>query len=106
MATKADLQAVLARHIGADCGISARNLAAQLDISERELRKMISLLIIEDGAGIAGTPASGYFIPATPAELNETVEFHKHRALHELLKASRLSGIPLLELAGQMRLKD
>ena len=106
MATKAQLQGLLAQHIGADNGISARNLAAQLDVPERELRRMISLLIIEDGAGIAGTPASGYFIPATSAELNDTVEFHKHRALHELLKASRLSGIPLLELAGQLRLKN
>lgn len=105
MASKAQLQYLLSRHIGADNGIGARELAAQLDVSERELRKMISLLIIEDGAGIAGTPASGYFIPATPAEMDETVEFHKHRALHELLKASRLSGIPMMELAGQLKLK-
>lgn len=105
MASKADLQAILARHIGAKNGIRARDLAGELDITERELRKMISLLIIEDGAGIAGTPAHGYFMPANASELDETVEFHKHRALHELLKASRLSGKPLAELAGQLRLK-
>ena len=106
MATKAQLQGLLAQHIGADNGISARNLAAQLDITERELRKMISEAIFEEGRAILGIPATGYFIAATPEETLETAAQHVKRARHELLKASRLTGKPLLELAGQMRLKD
>jgi hypothetical protein len=65
----------------------------------------VSDLIIDGGHVIAGTPASGYFVPADAAELDHTIEFHKSRALHELLKASRLSGNAYLELAGQLRVK-
>jgi hypothetical protein len=102
---RARVLAALMQHQGAANGIGARDLAQICELSERELRKAISVLIIDDGTAIAGTPRSGYFVAVTPEEINETVEFHKGRALHELLKASRLSGTPLLELAGQLRLK-
>lgn len=103
--TKHVVVAALQGHTGKANGIGARELAANVGCSERELRKLISELIIEDGYAIAGTPSSGYFIPANHDECLETVEFHKRRALHELLKASRLSGKPVLELAGQLLLK-
>lgn len=106
MANRADLIAALSRHIGRDNGIRARDLAAELAISERELRKLISEAIIDDGKAILGIPATGYFIAATTEETLETAAQHVKRARHELLKASRLTGTPLLELAGQMRLKD
>jgi biotin operon repressor len=104
-ADRARVLAALSSHHGRANGINGRELAQICEISERELRHAISDLIIEDGVAVVGTPRSGYFIAATPEETNETVEFHKGRALHELLKASRLSGTPLLELAGQLRLK-
>jgi len=97
--------AALSSHVGIGNGVRARDLARCVGCCERELRKHISTLIIDEGAHIGGRPATGYFIAEHPDELVDTIEFHLKRGRHELLKASRLSGKPLLELAGQERIK-
>lgn len=96
--------AALQRHIGMGNGIKGRDLAARLGCSGRELRDHISELIFRDQVHIGGRPTTGYFIAEQPAELVDTVKFHHKRGLHELKKASVLSGKPLLELAGQEQL--
>lgn len=105
MASTHDLTAVLAHHIGRGKGIRGEDLARLLGIEPRQVRKLISVAIEEDGAAICGHPSTGYFIAASAEELMETVDFHKHRAMHELRKASRLSNIPLPDLIGQLHLK-
>lgn len=95
---------VLQRHIGADCGITARDLAAAASITEREVRAQVSALR-EEGIAVCGHPRTGYFIARTSAELETTVEYLKGRALHSLRLASRLTRIPLPDLIGQLKLK-
>ena len=95
---------VLQRHIGADRGITARDLAAAASITEREVRAQVSALR-EEGIAVCGHPRTGYFIARTPAELETTVEYLKGRALHSLRLASRLTRIPLPDLIGQLKLK-
>ncbi len=104
MATTHDLTAVLARHIGRGNGIRGEDLAKLLGLESRQVRKLISDAIEEDGTAICGHPSTGYFIASNADELMETVDFHKHRALHELRKASQLSKIPLSDLIGQLHL--
>lgn len=105
MATTHDLTAVLKHHIGRGRGIRGEDLAKCLGLETRQVRKLISVAIEEDGAAICGHPSTGYFIASNAEELMETVDFHKGRAMHELRKASRLSKIPLPDLIGQLHLK-
>ena len=95
----------LSKHQGRDKGISARLLALQLDIPPRRLRQLISQAR-EDGIAICGKPASGYFVPTTPEELQETCAFLQGRALHSLRKLSRMKQVSLPTLLGQLMLNQ
>lgn len=105
MATKHDLLQVLSEHIGAAKGIRGQDLAHLLNVSTRELRKLISQTIQQDATAICGQPSTGYYIASCEKELKSTIEFHKCRAMHELRKASQLSKIPLADLVGQLHLR-
>lgn len=101
MATSNQLIAALSGHVGKGNGISAKVLAARLDMDDtRPLRKLISQAIEADGVAICGTPRDGCYLAATAEELVETIEFHDHRAKHELKKAGRLRRM-LGDLFGQ-----
>lgn len=101
MATSNQLRTALAGHTGKGNGISSKALAARLGLGDtRYLRKLITQAIEADGVAICGTPRDGYYIAATAEELVETIEFHDHRAKHELKKAGRLRGM-LGDLFGQ-----
>lgn len=91
----------LSAHQGCASGIAAQRLAEQLQVPARRLRKLISQAR-EDGIAICGKPASGYFMPVTPEELQETCEFLEHRAMHSLRKLSRMKKVALPVLLGQM----
>lgn len=105
MTTTTALLNALSRHQGRDSGIGASALAAQLQVSPRRLRKLISAAR-EDGIAICGKPASGYFMPTTPDELQETCAFLEHRALHSLRKLSRMKKVALPVLLGQLLLNQ
>lgn len=105
MATKHEVLAVLARHIGKGNGIRGEDLARAIGVPSREVRKHITNLVNDDQIGICGHPATGYYIASSKQEIDETVEFHRSRALHELKKASSLTGQPLADLVGQLHLK-
>lgn len=104
MAIQDDLLAALARHIGRENGIGAAELARELGIPERRLRRLISAAI-EGGAGIVGRPETGYYIPRTAEDVAEKIDLHRSRARHELRMASRLRKLVLPDLTGQMKLK-
>ena len=55
-----------------------------------------------DGIAVCGTPETGYYIAADAEELQQTIDFLKHRALHSLTLASRMSKIPMPDLIGQL----
>ncbi len=101
---RARVLAALSLHPGRHNGIGARDLAQVLGLSMRELRAAISELRME-GIAVCGTPETGYFIAATPEELEETCAFLRDRALHSLTLESKLRHVPLPELLGQLRLK-
>jgi biotin operon repressor len=105
MATKADLQAVLAReHIGRHNGIAAELLALVLGCEARHVRALVTELR-EQGVAVCGHPKTGYFIAQTPEELESTCQFLRSRAMHSLVLESKLRHVPLPELLGQLRLK-
>ena len=99
----AELEAALAEHIGAAQGISAEALAAHLDIPPRRLRALVSIAR-ELGTAICGHPATGYYIAATAAELEETCRFLRARAMHSLRIEAQLRRIPLPDLLGQLHI--
>lgn len=103
MKTKHDLFKLIALRIGAHRGAPVGTLAFHLDIAERDVRKLVTELRL-DGIAVCGTPKTGYYIAETAEELQQTVDFLTHRALHSLTLASRMSRIPLPELVGQLRI--
>lgn len=104
MATKHDLQGVLARHIGKANGATASALSAALGVTTRAVRHLVTELR-EDGTAVCGTPRDGYFIAANAEELERTLAFLRSRAMHSLTLESRLRRMPLADLVGQLRLK-
>lgn len=99
---------VLANHAGAAAGISARDLVRKIcgisvEAGERRLRSMIEQLRLA-GHPIAATPANGYFLARTDAELDETCEFLYARAMTSLQQVAALRRVALPDLRGQLRL--
>lgn len=103
--TASELLATLSRHQGAEAGIRAQDLAAQLQVPERHVRKLVSELR-KEGVAICAHPSTGYFIPATPEELQQSCEFLENRALKSLLLMSRMKNVSLPTLLGQLALKQ
>jgi biotin operon repressor len=103
MTTSSQLITVLSRHIGKGNGIGVKQLAAILGTTERHIRTLVSDLR-DEGHAICGTPKDGYYIAANAAELEQTCEFLRSRALHSLTLESRLRKIPLTDLIGQLHL--
>lgn len=101
--TKTDLEMLLMRHIGAERGVTAKAIAEALGCTERLVRELVTELRM-DGRALCGHPATGYFIAATKAEIEQTCAFLRRRAMHSLVLESRLSGMPLADLVGQLRL--
>lgn len=98
------LNALSSSHKGRTNGIHGDRLAAQLGLDTRELRKLISALRTE-GTAIVGTPETGYYVAQTADELDECCQFLRRRALHSLTLESKLRGIALPELLGQLHLR-
>ena len=96
--------AYLSGHIGRDKGVRAREVAAFIGWSEREVRKFISELR-EHGHPVCGTPRTGYYIAGTNEEWQETDAFLYARAMHTLRRLAQVRKISIPDLLGQLRLK-
>ena len=101
MQTNDQLVTLLSRHIGQGNGIGVKDIARQIGTNERHVRTMVSDLR-DEGLAVCGTPRHGYYIAATPEELEETCTFLRRRAMHSLGLESRLRRIPLPDLLGQL----
>ncbi len=101
--------AALTRHIGAQEGISGRDLVAVIGrvfgvrTDERMLRKAIEQLR-RDGHHVCGTPAEGYYIAEHEEELNRTCRFLYERAMTTLAQVAAMKRVALPDLRGQLRL--
>lgn len=103
--TSSELLMILSRHRGAAAGIKCADLAVQAGIQERQVRKLISDLRFE-GTAIVGTPETGYYMAESPEEIKQFTDFHFARARHSLGIISRVRGIAMPSLLGQLSLMD
>lgn len=102
--------AELARHIGADSGIHVAELVRRISgqpvssaLLERKVRQHITDLRLQ-GHHICGHPASGYYMAANGRELDATCAYLRARAMSSLVIISKLQGVAMPELMGQMSL--
>lgn len=100
----------LAKHIGRSRGVRADILVAHITgdpgpdpAGMRKLRQVITELRMA-GHHVCGHPASGYYMAATPEELDATCEFLYERAMTGLTQISRMKNIALPDLRGQLKL--
>lgn len=94
---------LLSHHIGKGNGISAKQVAHQLGVNERHVRRLVETLR-KDGMAVCGTPKDGYYIAASAEELEQTCEFLYARAMCSLQQISFMKKIPLPDLRGQLHL--
>jgi len=100
--TVAELLELLKSHVGRERGISQAELAAHLGCSTRHARKLVQAARM-DSIAVCGHPDTGHFIARTREELEETCEFLRSRALSSLVQESKLRGMPLADLVGQLK---
>lgn len=98
----------LSMHVGADSGVHVGALVREIcgetnSRLERELRHIVEELR-EKGHHICAHPSTGYFIAATPQELEATCKFLRDRAMASLKKEAAMRKVSLPELIGQLRL--
>jgi hypothetical protein len=100
----------LQHHIGADKGIHVRELVYRItgdlfrsDAMERRVREIVTELRM-DGQHVCGHPSTGYYMAATPEELQATCEFLFSRAMTGLQQISRMKNVSLPDLRGQLHL--
>jgi hypothetical protein len=107
--TRDAVLAALARHIGCERGVTARDLVAEAaglfgrPSDERILRQVIEALRRE-GEHVCGTPSEGYYLARTPEELDRTCLFLYHRAMTTLTQVAAMKRVSLPDLRGQLRL--
>lgn len=104
---------VLSHHIGASKGIDAHTLADEVcnfhipphDFAniERQIRSVI-VELREQGQHICAHPCTGYYIAATPDELDATCEFLYDRAMCSLKQIAAMKRIAMPDLRGQLHL--
>lgn len=104
MVTMHQLLAVLSRHIGAQNGISADELAATLGTQPRHVRTLVTELR-DEGAAVCAHPTTGYFMAADGDELERYyIAYIESRALHGLRLVARTRRIALPDYLGQLKL--
>ena len=100
---------LLENHNGANNGMHMRDLAFRLygpsasDFEHRQVRKLIVALRCE-GHPVCGRPDTGYFLAATPDELDTTCEFLIQRVMTTLEQIARMKGRSIPDLRGQLGL--
>jgi hypothetical protein len=100
---------VLSRHIGAAQGLHVDELVFALTATasnahlERQVRTVVTALRLQ-GQHICGHPRSGYYIAATPEDLDATCEFLLERAMTGLSQVAAMRRVSLPDLRGQLRL--
>lgn len=109
--TRAELLEALARHIGRAQGVTARDLVREItglnpqseEAAKRELRSVVEDLRME-GWHVCAHPGEGYYMAATPEELDRTCVFLYARAIKSLLQIARMKKVSDPDLRGQLRL--
>lgn len=105
---RAYLLDVLSRHIGRRNGVTASALVDELrargiDTNARDLRECV-VSLRNDGYHVCAHPSDGYYLAENDEELNQTCLFLYDRAMTSLTQVSRMKGISLPDLRGQLKL--
>lgn len=109
MITPDAVLAALSRHIGAERGVSVRELTREVleapgeAADERAVRHAIQELR-ERGHHVCAHPSTGYFLAATDEELNRTCLYLTERAMCSLRQVAAMKKVSLPDLKGQLRL--
>lgn len=107
--TSAAVLSALSHHIGVGNGVHSDLLVHEIlghfggAAYERRLRQIVTALRLE-GHHVCAHPLHGYFIAATPEELDATCAFLYERALASLTQISRMKQVSLPDLRGQLHL--
>ena len=109
--TRDRVLAALAEHIGADAGVSVRELTARVvggplwvtDGAERAVRAIVQELR-EAGHHVCAHPQHGYFMASNQAELDATCEYLHARAMCSLRQVAAMRRVSEPDLRGQLRL--
>ena len=103
-----ELLTLMQHHIGIERATTVERLVKEFHdrfdrkCTARDLRAMVQELRME-GQHICAHPRCGYFMAATPSELDETCEFLRQRALSSLMQISAMKRVSLPDLVGQKR---
>ena len=100
-----ELRQLLSHRIGKANGIHLTGLINATLLSGRLIRKAIEALRME-GLHICGKPATGYYIAATPDELEETIVFMESRAVKSFRQIAAMKKVGLQALYQQMSLRE
>ena len=94
-------------HPGREQAISLPALALRTGIDERRVQSIVRELIITHGARIDSTSGSppGYFWISTQEEVERAYDRLLKRGRKIILRASRLRGMSLDDVLGQIRLE-
>ena len=101
---QSDFITIMQNHIGKANAIGGEDLARLIGVDPRKLRYM-TVSVIEEGIALCSHPANGYWIAENATELEDTCQFHRSRALHELAKEAKLRKLTLPDLLGQLHLR-
>lgn len=114
MLTNERLLAVLCHHVGAANGISIARLIGEMcaplkihagDVQsfERAARELVVEVRLA-GSHVCASPRDGYYMAATPEELDATCTFLYDRAMTSLTQVAAMKRISLPDLRGQLHL--
>jgi len=109
--TPAQVLTELSHHIGQAEGIHVRDLVARITgqrVESEQLERRVRQIVTElrmDGVHVCGHPSAGYYMAATPEELEHTLQFLRSRAMSSLALESRMRRISMPELIGQLTLQ-
>jgi len=99
----------LSRHIGAAQGVRVDELVAEITgktstpHDERDLRQAV-VKLRDAGYHVCASPAGGYYLAATDAELDATCTFLFERAMTTLRQIAAMKRVSLPDLRGQLHL--
>ena len=115
--TRERLLTVLARHVGSARGVTIGRLvdemaavvgvrhldAAEHATAERNVRELVVQLRLA-GYHVCSHPSTGYFMAATPEELDAACTFLYDRAMTSLSQVAAMKRVSLPDLRGQLHL--
>ncbi len=91
---------VMRQHRGSAQGAGVSALARAHSLPERRVRELVSELR-EDGVAVCAHPSTGYFLPETADELQQSIDYLEHRAKKSLMLAARMRAMSLPGLPGR-----